>query len=342
MILIFLPLLIAVFVLQSQLKETRSKPYTVFNKRADGISVFYETMKALNDSVHIARESIERYPADTIQIIVEPTEDFNLEDQRIKKWAANGGFYIFLTSDWERDKENFLKEKNQKLISDISNEQEGVLFTYGKGKILIGNSKMIENRTLHTNTEKAYWIFEQIQKHPSQAVYFNEFYHGYGVIQNSLWKDMPIGVKVVVFQFLLVIFSWLYYKGRRFGKVEFYYEEVEREENEYMDAVAALYHQVGNWEGVFFHFYTSFLNRFRKLLALHLVDENWDWVEAWKSEQLPQTASAKKLLNFVQCKVDLPKSSKRKIKMYSEMIGIIEQLCEILEKRRIQKWKKLN
>ncbi|WP_079489767.1 hypothetical protein [Maledivibacter halophilus] len=310
--------------------------YSVLNRGSKGMSIIYETMKKLNYPVKLVLDNVEDKSHDKVQIIVSAKNNrkFNINNDEIKKWIKNGGKLVYLYEDLENRKLKYGKKIN------TYEKNDGSVYSYGKGKILTGNIKLIANKTLTINTDGAYWILSQIDKWNYNSLEFNEFYLYESSQKPSLWRDIPGGVKFILFQLAILIGAIIFYKGKRFGRPIPLYEEVERSENEYIYSVAALYHKAGCWEVVLKSYYDDFLLQVEGLFGKNEYIKE-EWLKLWENKNLPKLNKAKKLYRMINSLVSIDKSEKKRRKKYLETISIIEELKKILIKRRESHWKRL-
>ena len=79
----------------------------------------------------------------------------------------------------------------------------------------------------------------------ADRIWFAEYYHGYRT-RETLVTQLPDVVKYATAQLVLITFVMVGWLGKRFGKPVPYYEEIEREENEHIKALAKLYMIIKN------------------------------------------------------------------------------------------------
>ncbi|MBF8983193.1 hypothetical protein IZY60_06565 [Lutibacter sp. B2] len=335
-LIILIPIFLWISLNFSSKSEDNLKPYTVLNNKTKGFSVMYETMKELNYPTELSIKKVQNRSVDTVQIISqeEKSTNFDVNNTDIKNWIEKGGNIIYLSPDWKDTKVKYGKKI-------ASYNKEATVFSCEKGKIVVGNTDLLINKTLVENTDGAYWILEQMGQWKYEHIEFNEYYHYAAKEKPSLWKDTPRGIKLIVCQLLLLIICIIIYKGKRFGKVVLLYEEVERSENEQLLSVASLYQQAGCWEVVFDHYYKDFLIGANKVFVRDEVIVREIWFELWEKEELGKNHKAKKLYEFSKEPTHEYKSKKKKAKKFLEIILIIEELKKILEKRRERNWRNL-
>ncbi|MGF7060052.1 hypothetical protein [Brassicibacter mesophilus] len=313
------------------------KPYSILNKGKIGTSVFYETLKKLDYPVKLVVSDIKQQK-NSVQIVAlsSSTSKLDINDDQIKEWIENGGKLIYLT---DRLWEDILDYGNKIDTYSINANTLGIVYSYGSGTIILGSTELIENKALTKDTEGAYWLLCQIDKLRYEHIAFNEYYQYSGNEKPSLWRDTPNGIKAILFQLLIFGFIIIYYKGKRFGKPKPLYEEVERTENEFVYAVAALYKKGQCREIVLQSFYEELLIKAKGYFGkdVDIVRENL--VELWENEKLPELSKVKKVYDFIG--YEMNKGKKINSKKMLEMILIIEHLNRILERRRESRWKTL-
>lgn len=336
---LLIPLFLWLSLNYAQHRNNNAISYSVLNKGSKGVSVIYEAMKELDYPVKLVLDDVKDQAHDKVQIIIvsEDNAKFDINDDKIRKWIKNGGKLVCLYEDFQNKKLNYGKTIDT--FRPHANKN-GAVYIYGKGKILMGDSELITNKTLVKDTDGAYWVLNQIDKWNYRKIEFNEFYHYTGNKKPSLWRDIPIGIKLILFQLVILIAAIIFYKAKRFGKPIPLYEEVERSENEYIYSVASLYHKAGCWEVVLESYYDDFLLKAEETFGKkeHIKEE---WLKLWEEEDLPKLKKAKKLYKIINSEINIDKDEKKSRKRYLEIISIIEELKKILIKRREGHWKSL-
>lgn len=338
LIFIFLiPLLLLLSLNFSAEENDKIIPYSILNKGSEGISVMYEAMEKLNYPVNLILEEIENQNYDRVQVVIisKINEGFDINSKEIKNWIGEGGKLVYLDENWRNIEVNYGKRIDGFYSG---NNKRAEVISHGRGAFLMGDSKLISNKTLTKDTEGAYWILEKIDQWDYKNIEFNEFYK-YGIgKKRSLWQDIPRGIKLLLYQLTLLIMAIIFYKGKRFGKPVPLYEEVERTENEYIFSAASLYRQSGCWQVVLENYYKDFLIELERVFGKN-QDVGQNWLELWQRENLPRTNRAKELYYFINHEMDDTKVQGRRGKKYLDKIFLIEQLKKILIRRRENRWK---
>lgn len=320
--LILFVLIISVFMILafyiSSKMENITPPYSVENKNKMGYSVFYESLRQLNYPVEKTVTRLGNHQINNIQIIP-PGGEFNINDPKVKKWVENGGMLVYLT-----------KETGNKIQYGTQVESKGDIkfYSYHNGIIINANSDSLINKTLINDTSKAYVLLQQIGNLQYKKIYFNESYLLQSASTKTLWDTVPIQIKYIIYQIIIALCAFFYYKGKRFGKIIPLYEETERNENEYLYSAASLYRAARCWDLMASIYYNSFLKGFNH--------NEEDWIEYWEIEKIPSLQRARDVYDFMKYK-----NTKGNAKKHIEIINSIEHLNTIMAKRRDLQWKTL-
>jgi len=298
--------------------ENKLPPYSVINKSKMGCSVFYESLRKLNYPVERALKPVNEYQTNSVQIIP-PGGKFDINNQKIKLWVENGGRLVYLTTETINKTNYGTKIKSKGNIG---------LYKYGKGTIIVADADSIANKTLLKDTGNAYELLKQIGSLSYEKLYFNESCLFSSESTQSLWDAIPIEIKYIIYQMIIVLCAFFYYKGKRFGEIIPLYDEVERSGNEYLYSVASLYSEAKCWDLMVINYYKNFLKAG--------IGNEENWIEYWETEKLPSLNQAKKVYEFMKYKKIKPKE-----KEYIQIITMIEYLNKILDKRRDLHWKTL-
>lgn len=287
--------------------------YSVKNKTKDGYSVFYEALDELHMPVSISNQQLEELETNNIQI-VSSNGVLDIESKEVMHWIEKGGVLVYLSYKLPIDYGVWLREEN------------GIdYYQHGEGLILSLDKEHLTNWTLIDNKDQAYHLYKAIGE-LNRPIVFNEE-HLYSVnIDHSLWYAIPIKYKWAIYQLLIAILGYLYFAGKRFEKIQPLYEETEREEDEYLNAVAYIYQKAKCWDIVLNSYYKYLLKK------IHCTHDNW--IEYWKKENLPSISKAENLHDYME---NLPQ--KRNVTHYMKIIGNFELLYKIINKRREQVWK---
>lgn len=310
-------ILVGAFYLSS--KANRSLPdYSVINTTKDGCSVFFKALEKSKYPVERSLKDISSLDINSINIVMS-SGNFEIEKSVIKNWISQGGSLVYLTPG-----------NPNKPILGVAPVKKGniKIYKYNKGLVISGDVTSITNKTLSKKTDEAYTLLKEISSLPNKQIYFNETYLFSKIKEMSLWDYIPMELKFIFYQSLLVLSAFFYYKGKRFGKPIIFSDESERIENEYLYSAASLYRQAKSWDYMLENYYKGFLMQFKS------PDNNW--LEYWQQEKLPGLSNARKLHAFME-----NSELKYKAKDYTQIIKIIEELTNIIRKRRDSYWNNL-
>lgn len=288
--------------------------YSVKNKTKTGYSIFYEALEELALPVSCkSNNEISELDTETIQIVAS-NGTLDIEEKETMFWVEKGGILVYLSYG------------SDIVYGDLVKEEDGIgTYQYGDGLILLLDKDAITNWELTKDRDLAYQLYMNIGE-LDRPIVFNE-YHLYSVdVENSLWYAIPLKYKWVIYHLLVVVLAYLYYAGKRFGKTQTFYEEVERDENEYLHAAAYTYQKAKCWDIILNSFYKYFLKKIR------CTHDNW--IKYWQKEGLPSLNKAEKVHDVM----DKP-LAKKKAGYYLKVIVTIELLNRIMNKRREQVWK---
>lgn len=295
--------------------QSKLPSYSVINKSRTGLSVFYKALKELKYPVERTLKPIESCDENSIQIAAE-TSNFDINNEEIKGWIENGGTLVYL-------RDNIFGSIEYEVTQNLSITTSKLK----KGNIIEVEGRGLTNKALIKSSDLAYKLLMEIDKYPYENIYFNEA-HLYPSAKKSLWDSVPIGIKYICYQLIIILIAFFYYKGKRFGKPIPLSDEVERKENEYLYSTASLYRQAKCWDLMVEGYYKSLLS------SINYYDRNW--LEYWERGNLPSYDQAKKVFDFMN-----NRNEKAKRRDYIQIVNTIEHLKNILKKRGDLNWKAL-
>ncbi|MGM0369509.1 MAG: hypothetical protein ACQEP9_03760 [Bacillota bacterium] len=280
--------------------------YSVLNKSQTGYSIFYESLKREGYQVDRTLEAPSEHQAKTVQLIVRSNSEFDLaSNPQLEEWIKQGGVAVILAPKLDLE-----------------------VLEVGSGTVIKIDRSVVTNDYLLEDTSRAYSLVAKLADYEPQTIYFNEHNLFQMSDTKNLWDITPLLIKVLIYQLALVAIAFLYYQGRRFGKPKPLVSEVERSENEYLHSAAALYYQAECWDLLVEYYYNDFLNS--------LAYSQQNWLELWQQKDLPEFNKAKQLQqSLAELEEDVTRKEALKI------ISDLEELQEILNKRRDQYWNRL-
>ena len=302
--------------------------YATENYGGDGLSVFYETLEKLNYPVSREKLSLSDEARENL-VIIAGSDKFDIKNDKVKQWVAEGGKLLYLS---ENPIMTFIDYGDEQPVYGF----EGMGVKYGQGEIIVVNVNDVRNDTLVDTTDKAYAIIKQIGGLEYKKISFDEIYLYDNPDEISLWKSMPLGIKLLLVEIVIAVVVYIFYRGKRFGKIVPFYEEVERSENEYLFSVSQIYREANCWDVAFDSYYRALVDSVKSEANGFVLIDSDNWLEYWRHMDIEEYDRAKLVYDF-----NKSKDNNRSKKQYVKMVSSIERLNEIVEKRRECKWKQL-
>jgi len=305
--------------------------YTTFSTANEGTALLYDTLKIMGYPV--ARDTMfidKDRPVDNVQIIIQPGYSYRSEKHYddIRSWVARGGTLLYFESGYG---DYFFSPGNNNDFEMIEQTDAGNLYQLGLGKIFIGKAQHFTNIVLIEGGDiHAQQIANMLNNVSSNKIYFNEAYHGYGT-EKGLFESLPPGIRILGFQLILVAIAMAVYFGKRFGRVIPYYEEIEREENEYVFTLTNLYMSIGLGSAAI----DVYDKKFKKICGSYFRSSDTlefsEILPLWKSENLPETDKLDYVSNAQNEPVNTKRAKERReflkiISYYKELIYIVSKL----------------
>ncbi|QZY56415.1 hypothetical protein [Crassaminicella profunda] len=302
-------------------KANKNNESLVLNTSKEGVSIYYDTLKTLGYSVTMDASPFLNQSSEGIYIVTENNQPLSFKLEEAEDFIKKGGKLIYLT---DRHKEY----KYSTLLDQY--EEKAYVYALGKGKVVIGDIKLITNETLLKDKEGAYFILKCIDRFKGD-IFFNEYYRFIRGETPSLYRNLPFYVKVILFQLIFVLVGCIVYLGKRFGKAKRIITEIERKENEYLYAAANLYEKGGNMTTVYNAFFMEFQNELNKTFKRRVKKE--EVIDLWEKYSIPYKEKALRVFH-----VQTPMNNQ---KHFINIIKDLDELTQMLAKRREEGWKRL-
>ncbi|MCL2049515.1 MAG: DUF4350 domain-containing protein [Defluviitaleaceae bacterium] len=256
-------LIVATALAVSLLFDTESGlPYSYTNTTESGTSVFYDTLRHMGYSVR-AKKRHKLSNTGDVCILVQP--DLPMQTSALLDWVRDGGRLIFLHQAYPRT------PVDTALRSGTS-AGGYTIYRHGAGEIITGDVNKITNGELinshiygemlqttldrwHTERElnNIIWTDVILSEHGGawSAGGSHSGRHGGGSGGThtegeavGFYEGLPLIIKVIAAQLLIGAVLVVLFFAKRMGNPVPLYEEVERQENEYIHALARLYGRV--------------------------------------------------------------------------------------------------
>jgi len=207
-----------------------------------GVSLLYDTLRHMGYPARISRRPLTastntNYVYIIIQPVSPPFDDTKM--QALFDWAYAGGRLVFLHNSFF----NFMGQLSPEYSTQVGNL---TVHSIGSGEIVVGRAQHITNLNMMNDHETGTALHSILSRWGAERIFFAEYYHG---LHNpgNFFTNLPLIVRLVFVQLILVSIIVVWHIGKRFGNAIPYYQEVEREENEHVRALARLYMKIKNW-----------------------------------------------------------------------------------------------
>jgi hypothetical protein len=204
-------------------------PYSISSTGEEGASLLFDTLRHMGYNVRAGyRPLTPQTNTDHVYIMIQPqarvlTSEFADE---LYEWVDNGGRLIFLSHAYLRA--TFYRPSHE----------------YRLGEIVTSDSFSATNGRLMQNPSQGEFVQATLQRWNAEravdVIFFAEYYHGFQTPQNFIGR-LPLVIRLFFAQMIIVSIIAVWHFGKRLGNPIEYYQEVEREENEYVRALARLY-----------------------------------------------------------------------------------------------------
>lgn len=187
--------------------------------------------------------------------------------QNVKKLKVEREFWLKPDeSDKEKKTTHLIAEDQKVLLMELR---------YGKGFIYLHTMPLLfSNRTLplDDNATVAVNLIEQVAKFNTKdhsAIWFDEYHNGF-VSGQDIWDVMPLWLKLVLLQFLILIIVLFIYYAKRFGSPFPLPQAPRRSILEYISSTANLYRRAQARPSIFRLLYTGFKYKISHFLGVPL------------------------------------------------------------------------
>jgi hypothetical protein len=240
---IFIAAVIAIVLMFSRSPDTYTDTdYLHSTTHGMGVSLLYDTLNNMGYNVGVSRTPITGLQGKSnVYVFIEPP-DYDIMDCReftqALVWVKFGGRMVFLAHE--------TPERFFELVFDTEGvKREGyTLFYFDRGELIFGKTENITNGRLIESASYGGRLQRLLDEWHSERkfnrILFAEYYHGVYASETFAGR-LPTPIRLIAAQIILVSAVAVWHLSRRFGNPVPLYEEVEREENEYVHALTRLY-----------------------------------------------------------------------------------------------------
>jgi hypothetical protein len=218
-----------------EVETPAANPYTSFSAGDRGSSLFFDTLLHMGYNVQTSHRPLNRYTStDYIYVIIQPRMPAvnSYMAAEMLEWVRRGGRLIFLSRNLGVINHEINMQGRQ--VGDFTH------YRLGYGEILTGSAFPLTNSHLMSHPEPGQLLHATIANWNAQGIFFAEYYHGFHASENFL-GGLPLVIRLVLAQLVIFVIVTVRHLGKRFGNPTPFYQETEREENEYVRALARLY-----------------------------------------------------------------------------------------------------
>jgi len=217
--------------------------YSVRSTNERGASLLFDTLAHMGYGVNVGRRPLNMSAAaNDVYVLIQARAVCSCMATEMRDWVREGGRLIFLCGSHP----NTIISRDE----NLSGRQAGDFWLYrlGRGEIITGRAIPVTNYELMNDFSAGEAIQATISRWNSEReignIFFAEYYHGVFMAQTGA-SQMPLVMRLMILQAIVFAAIGVLHLGKRFGNPLPYYEEVEREENEYVHALARLYMATG-------------------------------------------------------------------------------------------------
>ena len=295
-VIIFVCLLLSVLIYSVNSSGINNQKHTSFNTDADGAGLLYDTLKAMgypvSRSYGLLDISVSIYD---VYVLIEPNYSyFNVEDiNNALDWVFKGGRLIYLESSLFSMADNVMLYRIDNPGYTLGGYK---LYSYGLGEIIRGEAKPLLNQSLIEDSAPGNEFAMLLGRWNVSHISFSESIHGF-INTGNAWYRMPELLKLLVYQLFIITALVIWRLGKRFGQPVPYYEEIEREENEHIKALANIYQKAGAAEYVAANNRVRFIGLVSRVFHVSESYARDNLEMLWREASLPHPDLPAKLLS---------------------------------------------
>jgi len=211
--------------------------YAPYSTGDTGTGLFHDTLRRMGYPVSVGyapltRENDVRHA----YILIQPFNPYVTREmaEEMLEWVRGGGRLVFLHNTNPTVVDNILASETVRTVGQFN------YYNVGAGSVVTGRAQPITNRPLLSDPGYAATLHGIITQWQAERIVFPVYYHGVHPPE-TMFSNLPPVMRLVIIQLVIAVLALLWHLGKRFGKPIPAYGEMEREENEYVRALARLY-----------------------------------------------------------------------------------------------------
>jgi hypothetical protein len=218
------------------------RPYSSSSTGERGAGLLFDTLRHMGYGVRAGYRPLTAESSyDDVYILIQPRQpriDIYVA-QEINAWVRSGGRLVLL-GHVSPGSMHYLVGNAPSRTTELFR-----IYQIGYGEVMFsGNAGMVTNYRLMNDSAPGEAIQTTISRWNAEreigTVFFAEYYHGFHTPETFLGR-LPLVFRLMLAQIIILAIAGVWHLGKRFGNPVPYYEEIEREENEYVRALARLY-----------------------------------------------------------------------------------------------------
>ena len=234
-VILILIVVVSAVLLSYMGSDNDGPPFVASNTGESGTSLLFDTLRRMQLPVRVGRSPLTvRSDTSEAHIIIQPVSppvDMDMAEEMLD-WVSRGGRMIILN--------NSLMSLEFLMTTPGRPMGNFVLYQIGAGEAVIGRANEVININLMNYPGNGQVLYEILSRWNAERIIFNEYYRGFHAGDN-FFAGLPLVVRLAVIQMIIAAIATVWHYGKRFGKPVPYYEEEERDENEFIRALARLY-----------------------------------------------------------------------------------------------------
>jgi len=212
-------------------------PYAAFSTAEQGTGLFFDTLRHMGYPVRIGYAPLTSASnVNQVYVIIQPFSPGVCTDRanEMLNWVNRGGRLIFLHNNNPTVLDGLLENSRRQSIGEFTR------YHVGLGQVVTGRANGVTNQRLLNESQNAAVLQSILTDWDTGRIWFVAYYHGIHP-SDTFFSRLPMVVQLVTIQLGITLLILLFFLGKRFGKPIPAYEETERDENEYVHALARLY-----------------------------------------------------------------------------------------------------
>jgi hypothetical protein len=305
----------------------REPDYTVFSTGENGAALLYDTLRHMGLPVYIGYTELDdRVSIHDVYIWMEPNSLSEKDVESALHWIERGGRLILLENGGYTELDDYFNWEEAPTFGPFTH------YRYGLGDVLTGDASPFLNGNLMKQSDNGQALVACLTQWNGSRIFISEWIHGYEYDDNT-WTKLPGGLKIFVCQLALLALALVWFFGKRFGKPILYYEEIEREENEYIKALANLHRQAGHGAVVWEEYYGALIRTCARAFHTDVRFTAENLPSLWVEHHLPHPEWAVQIRDAVRTeRWNTRKRSERK--QLTRWLMMIHQMESIVQRRK--------